>query len=108
MDYETDSDEDLDHLFEDDEENDHLDAPKQNGQYYIGACKLIRPDNYYYLLSTVSPGLFLQYPMNIVRRYLESASIIYVNRPPVDVMKLQLLDDGSYTVVKKTYWIRII
>lgn len=109
MNYENDSDsEDLDPLFEDDEENEQLDGPKQNGHYYIGACKLIKPDNYFYLLSTVSPSLFLQYPLTVVRRYLESASIIYVNRPSVDVLKLQILRDGSYTVLIKTYWLSLI
>jgi hypothetical protein len=109
MNYDSDSDsEDLDQLFENNEENEQLDGPKQNGQYYIGACKLIRPDNYFYMLSTVSPSLFLQYPLSVVRRYLESASIIYVNRPCVDILKLQILGDGSYTVLIKTYWISLI
>jgi hypothetical protein len=109
MNYDSDSDsEDLDPLFEDDVENEHLDGPKQNGHYYIGACKLIRPDNYFYLLSTVSPALFLQYPLSVVRRYLESASIVYVNRPSVDILKLQIQGDGSYTVLIKTYWISLI
>lgn len=109
MNYDSDSDsEDLDQLFEDDEENEQLDGPKQNGQYYIGACKLIKPDNYFYMLSTVSPALFLQYPLSVVRRYLESASIVYVNRPSVDILKLQILGDGSYTVLIKTYWISLI
>ena len=109
MNHENDSDsEDLDPLFEDDAENEQLDGPKQNGHYYIGACKLIRPDNYFYMLSTVSPSLFLQYPLSVVRRYLESASIIYVNRPCVDILKLQILGDGSYTVLIKTYWISLI
>lgn len=109
MNYDTDTDsEDLDHLFEDNQENEQLDGPKQNGQYYIGACKLIRPDNYFYMLSIISPALFLQYPLSVVRRYLESASIIYVNRPSVDILKLQILCDGSYTVLIKTYWISLI
>lgn len=109
MDYDSDSEnEDLDPLFSDEDENEQLDSTKETGHYYIGAYKLIKPDNYFYLASTVSPEVFLQYPVSVIRRYLESASIIYVNRPSVDILKLQILHDGSYTVLIKTHWISLI
>lgn len=109
MDYASDSDdEDLDPIFEDDDENEFLDNPKENNKYYIGACKLIRPDNYFVLLSAVSNRVFLQYPGSIIRRYLESASIIYANRPTIDIMKLEILPNDTYAVVKKTHWIRLV
>ena len=99
----------LDTLFQEHhEEMDFLDSPKENDKYYIGLCKLIRPDNYYLLLSAVSNGTFFQYPASIIQRYLQLVSLIYVVNPTIDILKLQVLPDESYVVVKKTFWIRII
>uniref|UniRef100_A0A6C0B6I1 Uncharacterized protein n=1 Tax=viral metagenome TaxID=1070528 RepID=A0A6C0B6I1_9ZZZZ len=108
MNYDNDDDSDLDPLFEEEEENQQLDGPKQSGKYYIGACKLIKPDNYFFMLSTVSPILFLQYPLSVVQRYLESASIYYVNKPRINILKLLIQHNGSYTVLIKTHWISLI
>jgi hypothetical protein len=89
-------------------EDPFIDEPKQHNQYYLGSCKLIRPDNYYLMLCAVSNRIFLQYPAHIVERYLESASLIYVHRPTIDIMKLEFLPNQICTVVKKTFWIRLI
>jgi len=91
-----------------DMEMDFLDLPKENDKYYIGLCKLMRPYNYYLLLTAVSSHLFFQYTASIIQRYLQMTSIIYVVNPTIDILKLQVLPDQTFTVIKKTYWIRII
>jgi hypothetical protein len=97
---------DISEVAESDEE--FLDAPKEHHKYYLGSCKLIRPDNYYLMLSTVSTRTFLRYSVSTIERYLESASLIYVHNPRVDIMKLEVLPDQTYTVLKKTFWIRLV
>jgi len=91
-----------------DQDEDFLDEPRQDRKYYIGACKLIRPDNYFLILSVISNRLFMQYSAPVVRRYLESASLIYVHDPPIDIMQLEFRPHGTMTTIKKTYWIRLI
>ena len=107
-DRESDSDEEfVNTIFEDENENEFLDLPRQNNKYYIGACKLIRPDNYYLLLSTISNRMFLQFPSYIIRKYLSSASIIYGFLPNIEILKI-VTTNSMYIVVKKTYWIRLV
>ena len=99
----------LDTLFQEHhEEMDFLDSLKENDKYYIGLCKLMRPRNYYLLLSAVSNHLFFQYPASTIQRYLQMTSIIYLVNPTIDILKLQVLPDQTFTVIKKTFWIRII
>jgi hypothetical protein len=102
----SDDDNDINELADSDEE--FLDAPKQHHKYYLGSCKLIRPDNYYLMLSTVSCRTFLQYSASTIQRYIESVSLIYVHTPAIDIMKLEVLPDETYTVLKKTIWIRLV
>ena len=106
MDQESDSDDDVGIV--DDIDDPLIDEPKQHNQYYLGSCKLIRPDNYYLMLCAVSNRIFLQYPASVVSRYMESASLIYVHRPTIDIMKLEFLPNQMCTVVKKTFWMRLI
>jgi hypothetical protein len=109
MNHESDSeDEDLDHLFEDDEEMEFLDSSKENKKYYLGASKLIRPDNYFIMTCVVSNRLFFQNPWWVTQRYMEAMSVIYIHKPMVDIMKLEILSDETYAVVKKTYWLRLM
>jgi hypothetical protein len=103
---ESDSESDNEDLL--DMETDFLDLPKENDKYYIGLCKLIRPHNYYLLLTAVSSHLFFQYPASIIQRYLQTVSLIYVVNPTIDILKLHVLSDETYVVIKKTFWIRII
>jgi hypothetical protein len=106
MDQDSDSDDDVGIV--DDIDDPLIDEPKQHNQYYLGSCKLIRPDNYYLMLCAVSNRIFLQYPASVVSRYMESASLIYVHRPTIDIMKLEFLPNQMCTVVKKTFWMRLI
>lgn len=84
------------------------DLPKQHNQHYIGICKLIRPEHYFLLLNTVSPKIFFKHPFQSILTYLSEFSIIYVNQPKIDIMQLHVLPDDTYTIIKKTYWLRLI
>ena len=91
---ENDYDSDDDYLYEEYYEE----TPKQHNQYYIGICKLIRPEHYFLLLNTVSTKIFFKHPFQSINTYLSEFNI----------MQLQILPDDTYTIIKKTFWLRII
>jgi len=90
------------------EDRQYVEKDKNNHEYYLGICKLIIPDNYYLLLNTLSSKLFFKHDYNLIIDYLVEYSIIAVYNPNIEIMKLQILNDDTYMVIKKTYWIRII
>lgn len=98
---------DSDYLYEE-YYSETVDIPKQQNHYYIGICKLIRPEHYFLLLNTISSKIFFKHPFQSILTYLSEFSIIYVNQPCLDIMQLQILPDDTYTIIKKTYWLRLI
>jgi hypothetical protein len=104
---ENDYDSDEDYLYEE-FYSETYDLPKQHNLYYIGICKLIRPEHYFLLLNTISSKIFFKHPFQSILTYLSEFSIIYVNQPHLDIMQLQILPDDTYTIIKKTYWLRLI
>lgn len=116
---------DIDSIFSSDDDNDdyysnnydtiydqdslHIYSEKINNHYYIGTCNFIPGDsNLLLFANSVSTKLFFKYSYNTVLRYLRHYSILYIKKPSVDIMKLSILDDGTYSVIKKTYWIKLI
>jgi hypothetical protein len=112
---ETDSDSDNESLYESGEDDDELDQIykcdysilkyKQNKKYYIGLVALI--DSIYLLAHTVTPKSLFKYSHNIILNYLYNYSIIPINSPKIDIFQLHIIDN-YYSVVVKTYWIRLI
>uniref|UniRef100_A0A6C0JJ55 Uncharacterized protein n=1 Tax=viral metagenome TaxID=1070528 RepID=A0A6C0JJ55_9ZZZZ len=96
----------LDLIYNDDKE--HLDSEKTHSQYYIGFCKFMRKPNLLLMLTTVSPKAFYKYQYCHVLKYLYYYSSVRLLNPTLDIMQLKILDDGTYSVILKTYWIRLI
>jgi len=96
----------LDLIYNDD--NDHLDSEKTHSQYYIGFCKFLKKPNLFLMLTTVSPKTFYKYQYYHVLKYLYYYSSVRLLNPTLDIMQLKILDDGTYSVVLKTHWIRLI
>jgi len=90
------------------EESDYIDTDKENGKYYIGIYKY----NYYrkilILTNSVSAKSFLKFPYMDILRYLYFYSIVRPPVPKVSIYSLSVLPDGSYSVILKTHWLRII
>jgi hypothetical protein len=84
-----------------------LDSEKQNGQYYIGLAKHMKSRNII-LLNTISTKTFYKYSYIHVLKYLYYYSLTRLYQPNVEIMKLYILNDGTYSVVLKTHWIRLI
>ncbi len=99
--------EQLDNLYDEDEM--HIEADKIPNKYYIGICK--RSNHYkdqYLLLNTVSPKLFYKTNYDTIIAYLKEYSIIYISSPKLEIMKFAPINPDVYSVVIKTYWIRLI
>jgi hypothetical protein len=91
-------------------ECDFIDEPRSHGKYYIGYYWL---DGTGFLLDTVvQPRTFFKYTYDEIISYLAEMSIFilpYRRKSKMQIMQLFLDEsDGSYTVVLKTHWIRLI
>uniref|UniRef100_A0A6C0DBZ6 Uncharacterized protein n=1 Tax=viral metagenome TaxID=1070528 RepID=A0A6C0DBZ6_9ZZZZ len=85
-----------------------LDSEKRNDHYYIGLYKHIRYDNLLLLLNCISAKSFYKYSYIHVLKYLYYYSLVRLYQPNVEIMKLYILNNGTYSVVLKTHWIRLI
>jgi hypothetical protein len=90
------------------EESDYIDTDKEDGKYYIGIYKY----NYYrkilILANSVSAKSFLKFSYMDILRYLYFYSIVRPPVPKISIYSLSVLPDGSYSVILKTHWLRII
>lgn len=92
------------------EDSHHVYSEKEHDHYYIGLTKRMRSDDSDVLLmvNSVSPLVFFQYGFERIRKYLAEYSIVRVENAKVHIMKLCILDDGTYSVLLKTHWIRLV
>lgn len=95
----------LDDLYLNDIE--HSESEKETFKYYIGITKLIKPDYHYLLVNSISSKMFFKYSFRIILKYLAEYGILQTFNPQIDILKLIIIDN-TYTVIKKTFWIRII
>uniref|UniRef100_A0A6C0HTK7 Uncharacterized protein n=1 Tax=viral metagenome TaxID=1070528 RepID=A0A6C0HTK7_9ZZZZ len=95
----------FDTLFE--EESEHLFQEKVDKQYYIGLATQIEGDDFLVMANTISTKGFLKNPYHKLLHYLWLHSIIRVKQPKIDILKLVIRSDGVYTVVIKTFWLRV-
>lgn len=87
-----------------------LDTEKENGHYYIGLYEYIHSRSELLLGATVSPKIFYKYPYNNVSRYLRAYSIIRnkYSTQNIQVFQLKIDTHNTYTIIIKTYWVRLI
>lgn len=92
------------------EDSNHVYSEKEHGHYYVGLAKRLRTDGREILLmvNSVSLFAFFKYGFERVRRYLAQYSIVRVENARVHIMKLCILEDGTYSVVLKTHWLRLV
>jgi len=90
-------------------EAEFLNADKQHDHYYLGVCKYISQQNHYVLLNAITAKTFLENPYLDCIHYLREYSIVWSISPTLDILKLQIHPiTGTYTVLIKTYWLRLI
>jgi hypothetical protein len=90
------------------EESDFIDKDKENGKYYIGLHKYNSYRKLFILTNGVSAASFLKFPYMDTLRYLYFYSILRIQNPKIEILSLSILPDDSYSVILKTYWLRII
>jgi len=88
-------------------EEDFLDSEKEDKHYYIGNSWVSQDKLYILYANAVTPTTFFRFDINHVKSYLHDYSIFPTNSN-IDIMKLFILDDHTYTVIIKTYWLKII
>jgi hypothetical protein len=96
----------LERIFEEDEY--HLDSEKFDSHYYIGLCKHMPRPRLYLMLNSISPRTFFRYQYYHVLKYLYYYSSVRLFQPKIEIMKLVVLEDKTYSVILKTHWIRLI
>lgn len=90
------------------EESPYIFEEKVNNHYYIGTSIELPGDNFHIMANTISINCFLNYPYYKLLHYLWLYSIISIKKPRIEILKLCIRDDGVYSVINKTFWIRII
>lgn len=92
-------------------ESDFLDKEKDQDEYYIGIYKNMNNELVY--INALSKYTFFHFPYNFSLNYLYFYSIIDFTllerfSTKIDIMKLDIAKDGTYNVIIKTFWIKII
>jgi hypothetical protein len=97
-----------DEIYQDDSH--HVYSEKEHEHYYIGLTKRTHSGGRDVLLmvNSVSPFVFFQYEFERIRKYLAEYSIVRVENAKVHIMKLCILEDGTYSVLLKTHWLRLV
>lgn len=88
-----------------------LDTEKEDGKYYLGLYEYIRSQSELLLGMTVSPNIFYKYQYNNLSHYLRAYSVVRNKYSTRNIQVMQLKIDtptNTYTVLIKTYWIRLI
>jgi hypothetical protein len=75
-------------------------------KYYIGCYLHIRVENILLFHNKIHLNTFMKYESNEISNYLSDQGNIWV--PKIDILQLHILSDDTYTVVVKTFWIKII
>ena len=107
----------LEEMIEFDEAFDYQE--KNNLEYFIGIyiqLKHVDPNRIHQTNPVfgmaVSPQLFFKYELKYIKQYLVSTIgydiNIYSYRSNIDIMQLYILNTGVYSVIIKTYWIKLI
>jgi hypothetical protein len=86
----------------------HFYSEKENGKYYIGMSQYDNINNTILFSTTISPAVYFQYSYRECSRYLYYYGLCAHVRPGIDIMQLQISDKGIFSVVVKTFWLKLV
>lgn len=94
----------------------HLYSEKENKKYYIGLCaEMIINDSIhlpsesiYLMVNSISSTTYFNWSHESSLRYLYYYGMTPMHNPKVDIMQLHILNDGTYSVIIKTFWLKLI
>jgi hypothetical protein len=105
MEYDSETEEMIERIYF--HEQEFLDSEKEDSHYYIGNNRVSYDKQYILYANSITPTTFFQFNIQHLLSYLLDYSI-FPTLPNIDIMQLSILDDSTYTVVLKTYWLRLI
>ena len=78
-------------------------------KYYIATYKFIKLENIILLVNRISRETFFRFSVEKISKYFYWYSGMFITqKPPVEILQLHILDDGTYTAVLKTFWLKLI
>lgn len=91
-------------------DGDFQETEKTHGKYYIGGVQYDHHTNrQMVLMSAISSDAFFKYGYHMVSIYLHEMCISDIDYyPHIQILQLDISDDGCYRVIVKTYWLRLI
>jgi len=90
-------------------DEDFVESVKIHNVYYIGIVKYTRNEGTFIMANVISPKIFFKYSIDDVIDYLQEYCCMEYRSPPKpNIMKLFISDAGTYEVIIKTHWIRLI
>jgi len=111
--FDSDSDDEQQHICEDEELYEN--QQKINGQYYLGVYSdysyRATKSNDLLLANSLSMLSFYKYPEKSTMNYMINYSIFRTVSCTMEIMKLDIVNDGTYdvySVILKTYWLRMV
>jgi len=82
-----------------------VNSEKENGQYILGIAHHI--NGYSTYAHGITAKTFYKFPFQNVMKYLYYYSIIRIENPVLDIIQIQIDQDGRYIAIQKTYWLRM-
>jgi len=110
----------IDQIYQDEEDNYREPV---TGDYYIGMAaydppypyailiSLLSAESTIILASRISAKSFFSHNINITNSYLSNYNLYHYaadDEPQIDIMKLVTLEDETYSVLLKTFWLRLV
>jgi hypothetical protein len=92
---------------------------KKDGQYFIGYTQYVESESAWLFVYAISARSFFRHSIELVSEYLYEFGHVYhegagagagagTSANAVDILQLCILEDGLYTSIVKTHWIRLI
>ena len=109
--------EDDDNFYEDDaisfDERRFRGLEKKDGQYFIGYTQYVESESAWLFVYAISAQSFFRHDIEKVSEYLYEFGHICdmgagAGAGAVDILQLRIMEDGLYTSIIKTHWIRLI
>jgi len=84
--------------------------PMVNKNYYIGCYEYMPYDNSTLLLANkIHQKTFMKFNgLSLSKYFFWYSGVPFPKLPSIDILQLHITDDDVYTVVVKTFWIKII
>ena len=90
-------------------ESEFADSDKYSGQYIIGiSCGPFNPLFTELFTAGVSSRTFFRFPFASIVHYLYCSSVVYLQRPTIDIIQIYVDYQDRYIAIKKTFWLRLV